>query len=371
MITISSDQYLNSLSYSSDCIVPSQDFSPFRERIINQLTKTVQVPGFRPGKVPEKLAMQSLDPEKVNQIVTEETISKFLPEFVSQVKAKLAQEGRVILNQQITFKTNTGIQEDGSFVFSLVFGLLPQVDLSPAKKIVIPTITNADIPELLSQEVFIKNETNLLLKNVNDLRLKDSKDIFENIEVAFEKEELLQKQYSSLEDFEKLLTNIYNQELESTKTRIQNDRLIAVLIKTTPDFDLPTNLITEEIKRISDSMVARSVETKTDLNTIWEQSGLNKNKLKIENPEDLSKGIGDVLKDEFKLMYTLRFIYETLSDKKVGEEDVENLVKRYREQPQSFNIPSDMPVEELENRAFDQLMRAIAFDRFRELISGN
>lgn len=371
MIIISADQYLNPLTFAADYTVPVSDFKPFYDRIISQLIKTVQVPGFRPGRVPEKLALQHLDPKRVDEIMVEETINKFLPEAIASTKTKLQAENRIILGQQLEFKTNSGEQEDRSFKFSLNFSLLPQVDLEKALALKLPVVETKDIPELLSIEKFLEREEDLLLKNVNNMKTKDNLETYKMLDEAFETDVILQKQYTSLEEFRKLLGGIYTQELENTKNRLVNDKLISQLIKVTPDFDLPESLLNAEVERLTKAIVQKAAADKVTLEQAWSNNPFNKDKVKAKSESDIATGVRGALHDEFKLMYTLRFVHETMVEDKVEDGEIQELVKRMQERPDLYDLPDQTPLEEIENRAYDQAMRNKAFAAFRRKIEGN
>jgi FKBP-type peptidyl-prolyl cis-trans isomerase (trigger factor) len=60
--------------------MPWADVKKVRDAIVNDYTKSAELPGFRKGKAPKKLVEEKVDEEKVK----EETLKKLLPQFYLQ-----------------------------------------------------------------------------------------------------------------------------------------------------------------------------------------------------------------------------------------------------------------------------------------------
>jgi trigger factor len=118
---------LSSLERRITMAVPADDINKEVEQRLKQLSRTVRMSGFRPGKVPLKIVEQQYGPQ-VRSEVLGDAVQKTFQEVVA------AQNLRIAGNPRIEPKTD-GI-EAGSLAFSATFEMYPEVkvgDLAAAK----------------------------------------------------------------------------------------------------------------------------------------------------------------------------------------------------------------------------------------------
>jgi FKBP-type peptidyl-prolyl cis-trans isomerase (trigger factor) len=165
--------------------VPAKDAERVREEIINELAKRVEIPGFRKGAAPRKLAEEKLNPEAVR----EETLKKILTdEYVAAIKDLNINP---IVNPRIHVEQ---FAEGTDLIFEAETCEAPVVDLKnyksevakikPTPKIIIPgqeekkdepqkkldeiLAAILNIAEIKIPKILIDQETNRLLSQLLD-----------------------------------------------------------------------------------------------------------------------------------------------------------------------------------------------------------
>lgn len=96
-----------------------------QKEVVEQLSKEVQLPGFRKGKAPKKLIEEKIDPEKVR----EEVLRKLLPQTYSE--AVKEHNLNPILSPQIHVEK---LDNDKDWQYMAVTCELPEVDLGDYKE---------------------------------------------------------------------------------------------------------------------------------------------------------------------------------------------------------------------------------------------
>jgi trigger factor len=122
--------------------IDSSEFEPKLDEAYKALAKEVQMPGFRPGKVPRKLIEQQYGPE----MAREEALRQALPEFYSQAVSE--NDVDVIAAPEIDI---TGGQAEGDVSFDATVEIRPTVSVtgydSLRVEIPSPMVTDQDLEE--------------------------------------------------------------------------------------------------------------------------------------------------------------------------------------------------------------------------------
>ena len=117
-----------------------------RQKAMNQASQTLQIPGFRKGKVPPHLAKSYLDPVKLQQRAAEIVVPDAYQEAVTDAKVEPWAEPQFELLE---------LPEDGPMVFKAIVPLRPQITLGPYKGLAVEkrilTIQDSDVEKEIEQ----------------------------------------------------------------------------------------------------------------------------------------------------------------------------------------------------------------------------
>ena len=104
---------------------------------LKKLSRTVRMPGFRPGKVPVKLVTQQYGPQVRSEVIGE-TVQKAFEEAVREQKLHVAGYPRIEPKEDAT--------DENNFAFSATFEIYPEVKLGDLSGATIerPTLTVGD-----------------------------------------------------------------------------------------------------------------------------------------------------------------------------------------------------------------------------------
>lgn len=105
--------------------IPQDEVKKTRDTVVEEITKSVSVSGFRKGKAPKKLVEEKIDKDNVR----EETLKKLLPE--AYVEAVNQHKLRPIINPKIHVEK---LDEDGDWQFTALTCETPHVDLDSYKE---------------------------------------------------------------------------------------------------------------------------------------------------------------------------------------------------------------------------------------------
>ena len=372
MIKLNNPIFTDTLTYQIQVNIPTADYQAYREKIIAQLIKTVKVDGFRPGNVPPKVALEKLNPMSTEQTILEETISKYQGESVEGIKKTLAEQNRTVINYDIDLLEGDGPQADKSYCFSVIARLLPIIDLSEALKLKEPVLEKGDFSNIKEREAVLKEEGIALLERLNQSQKSQNKTEYDTLEEAFEKNQELKDNYKNIEGFNEQIANFYDNEIKSFENRKKQEKLIFGMVDAIPDFELPISQINAEVKRITQGVMDRAVEKSISIDEAYKGTGLDRIEEKeITTEDEVNANSLVAMQKEFKLMYTLRYIYETKldSNEKIKSEEVAQYSKTLKQMPEQFGLPKNLTNEEYEGQAWDRLMRSKAFSKFLELIN--
>lgn len=107
--------------------IPWEDVVKAKEKVLENLSKQAQVPGFRKGKAPKKLVEEKIDPQKVR----DEVLKEILPPAVNEAL------GKNNINPIITPEIQAKQMDDGKdWQFTALTCELPEIDLDNYKEAV-------------------------------------------------------------------------------------------------------------------------------------------------------------------------------------------------------------------------------------------
>ena len=293
MITIQ-DAYTAKATHT----VPLEEYTKFRNRIIDQLRATIALPGFRPGKVPAKMADEELDPTKVESIVQQETIQKFGNSIIIDFVAELKAQGKQGIGFDVTVNGEGLGLTDNGFVFELTATTLPDIKI-------------------------FGDET----------------------------------------AFDETYTKTWESEKVQVKKNIKQTRVIQALLDLVPEFELQEAVVDSEIERITKSVLEDVKENGKTIAEIVEIIGMpNPKKIVAKTEKELKEIVTNYVKNEMRLMWILRKVYEDFVVTKPTQEDIDNLAKDMETKSDQYNVPKNLPTEQYQDMAFDRAMRGTAYD---------
>lgn len=168
MPLVQNAQYTNDITYTLDFFIEESEYTPWKNRLTDQLLKTVEVQGFRKGKVPRDIALTKVNPSLLTETIIKETLERYAQNAVEEVTKKLQEDSRIIQNIEISIDPQVTGERDNGFGFQLVAKLLPNLDLSILDTIKLPELNAADIPNRPDEKEFIATEHARFLKTYNE-----------------------------------------------------------------------------------------------------------------------------------------------------------------------------------------------------------
>jgi FKBP-type peptidyl-prolyl cis-trans isomerase (trigger factor) len=373
MAKIISTKFSDNLTVLADYLIEATEYKDFSQTILNQLIKSVEVPGFRKGKVPEDIAIKNIDPQKLQTTVIRELIQKYAPDGVSKVREFVESESRKLLDAQVDILSEElGENKQGEFTFRIVGNLLPQVDISKVKQIQYKSVDDTDLPERISKEEFLEREKSNFLANINQDLTNKGVTNAENLIDAFEKHEEFKNRYQNEENLKNELSSFYDQETDYIKKDIQHRKVIKDILKAVPSFDISKSKLDTEVSRITNLLQTQATTEKKSIEEVFEKSGLpNPKETKPAGIVGVTTLVNDYVLDEMLLMWILRYVYETEIDEKIKQEEVDELTSSMKKDPKKFGIPANLSSEELEAVSFDRLMRSKSFSKILTWVDEN
>jgi trigger factor len=166
------------LKYIVDIQAEKKEYEDFKERVVDQMVKTVDIKGFRKGMAPRNLALQKIDPLKLQTTILQEAVEKFYAQAYPEVKTNIEKEGRVMIQgsaQLDPSPEHTKEDEEGNLNFRISLTILPEVDLEPIAKLELNEPAESEIENRLSFEEFFVKESDLVVKNLNKFKKSDKK----------------------------------------------------------------------------------------------------------------------------------------------------------------------------------------------------
>lgn len=125
--------------------IPAEEFEKYYKEAETEILKSVSLPGFRPGKVPEKLAKEKIREEEVLKEAAERAVRATYFSAIEERKID------AISRPEITI---TKIARGDSFCYRVHTAIFPEITLSDYKKIA------QDIKNKKKEESSVSAETN-------------------------------------------------------------------------------------------------------------------------------------------------------------------------------------------------------------------
>jgi trigger factor len=175
MSAVKNTEYLDDITFVLDYFVEEKEYSPWKDRLTDQLLKNIEVQGFRKGKAPRELALKKVDPSLLTETIVKETLEKYAQQAVTEITAKLKDDKRIIQSVEINIDPEFTGEKDGGFAFRLVSKLLPDIDLKHLDTLKIDNPTAKDISNRPEEKEFIAGEKKRFLKTYNEYTETDEK----------------------------------------------------------------------------------------------------------------------------------------------------------------------------------------------------
>jgi trigger factor len=174
MITTLDQRYDGENVFLHDASIDKAEYEPFKNRIIDQMVKSVSLNGFRTGFVPREMALKQLNPLKITETLMQEVMDRYTPEMISTSLTELAKDERSVKTVELDPEPeHTGEQTDGSFHIRIAIKLMPKINLKPLDTLKVDAPTISDIQDLPPETEFAKNEEAKLLREQNEFEETD------------------------------------------------------------------------------------------------------------------------------------------------------------------------------------------------------
>jgi len=176
------------LKYTVKILAEKAEYEDFKERLVAQFIKNIEVKGFRKGHAPKDLALAQVNQLKLQTTILEETVQKFYTELMPDIKEDLKKLKREVVFSSAELSTDeqSTKETDQGFEFTISISLLADVDLSVFEKLQIKIPTEKDLDDRPSFKEFKDKEHQSLIttfgkyKTVSTKAKKDSR-IFADI----------------------------------------------------------------------------------------------------------------------------------------------------------------------------------------------
>ncbi len=297
MSKVLKSEYSDDLSLVVDYKIESGEFQKFKDRVLEQIAKTVEVKGFRKGKAPIDKALKAADQKTVAENLMKEILDKFGPEAIEEAKKKAKEDKRVILTYEVDYNPEfTKENEDGSYQIRLITRLFAPIDLSPLEKIKVSEITAKDVTGIPTFKEFKDRETAKILLDHNEYEKVDKKAVFGDQVVLDMSGELDGNKMPMLDakDFQvvlgaKMFLPVFEENVTGTK---EGDKV---------DFDLPfpSDYHAAELKGKTAKITVKVKEVKSPKYKTVEELVKNSEKMKenYKSIDDLDADIKKVFDD--------------------------------------------------------------------------
>lgn len=173
---------ISGLDLTADCSIPTSQYASHKQRIQDQLLKTIEIPGFRKGKAPLDIALKSINENAFSQQVYNEVIDKFFPEIGKEIEEYLKENNRAKSDLPADIKETSIEETETELNFSFVLKLLPKIDLESFSKVKIAKSKPEELENLQSFDDVWKSEEKVVLARFNE---------YEKIETASKKDSQL------------------------------------------------------------------------------------------------------------------------------------------------------------------------------------
>jgi trigger factor len=137
-------------------VVPGADIESRRAARLTDLSKTLRLPGFRPGKVPMPLVRQRYG-TAVNAEVLEESVSEATQNLLSERKLRPALQPKIDV---VNLDTGTGVGTARDLEFKVELELMPDIAAPDFSQIELTRRKSAATPEMVDRQMATIAERN-------------------------------------------------------------------------------------------------------------------------------------------------------------------------------------------------------------------
>lgn len=312
------------LKYTVKILAEKAEYEAFKDRLVDQFIKNVEVKGFRKGNAPRDLALAKVDQLKLQTTILEETVQKFYTELMPDIKKDLEKLKRDVIFSSAELATDeqSTKETDQGFEFTISLSLLANADLSVFEKLEIKTPAEKDLDDRPSFKEFKNKEHQGLITTFAKYKTVDSKAKKGNKIIADITEELAESKEEPKESKNAEITlgqNLFPPEFE--------EKLIGVKAGDTKKFELeledpahaghghPKGEHTHKYKFVVKVIEVQEIES-DDLDDIIKNSEEAKKQLKsADNLEKMLKDIYDRETEELIIIKKRREVVEAIVTK--------------------------------------------------------
>lgn len=256
------------------------DLLPFKEKAIEELAKSVQMNGYRQGKVPLELAKTKISPTELAEKTANFAIEKIYPKIILEEKINALGYPEIRI---------TKIIPDQEMEFQIKVSQLKEINLPDYKKI-------AKEFEKKTETSVSENEIEETLKWIYLSRNKNTKE-GDSLKIDDEFAHSLGN-FKNLEDLKKNIKEGLKIEKEQKETEKWRIALLEKIMEKI-EWDLPEVLIETEIQKMIEELKVRLEEMNLPYEKYLEQIKKTEEDLKKDLRETASKRvkIGLILKE--------------------------------------------------------------------------
>ncbi len=318
--------------------VDFKELEQFKEEVFSELSKTVKMDGFRPGKVPKDKVEQKLG----GKLITE-SIGRLLPRVAYEIMQK--EEDRPVHAPEYDLKK---ADEKEGILFTFQFVNYPEVKLGDFKKIKIKRevepVNDEDIEAVVKNIVRssippqkIKELTEVIEVKPKNTKKDDSKEEKKEEEVRISDFKLNDKlvealgyeNEKTLKDINKAVRERLEQLKEEQANNAYTSKVIEEAIKLSK-FEIPDMFIENEAGIYEDQFNSRLEELKLDRDTYLATQGTDIEKKKEEWKKQAIEKISVDL-----VLISLANEHNTVAEEKDIDEEIEKIAdpevkKQYR-----------------------------------------
>ncbi len=176
--------------------IPTEEFDKYHKEAQGEILKSVSVPGFRPGKVPEKLAKEKINNEDVLKRAAEYAVRDTYFPAISRQKINVIGRPEIVI---------TKIAKGDSFCYRVRTAVLPEIILPDYKKIARDMREKSKKDEEEKKDENEKQPEEMKKKQKIQMEILEAISIDSQMEipevlVEAEKEKMLGELKSSIED---------------------------------------------------------------------------------------------------------------------------------------------------------------------------
>ena len=266
--------------------IPFEKLDPYKTKALNALRKNANVPGFRPGKVPDNILMEKLGEQGLLQAAAELALQDVYPQII------LTEGIQTIGRPQITI---TKLAEGNPFEFAAKTAIVPEVKLADYKKI-------AKTEMAVKEEVKVTDEElDEVVKDIRKVRTRAQKELAPDAEVKDEDlmeltDDFVQSLggFKTVDDFMKQVRENMVKEKEMRNKEKKRVTIGEALISKSK-MDLPQVLVDSELEKMKaqfqDDVMRMGVEydeylkkigkTEEDMRNEWTETAEKRAKLQL------------------------------------------------------------------------------------------